>query len=159
MATERTEVTRAGQAGPMHALSPFEDMERMMEGFFPRGWMRPLRWGWPAWSEAAPMPRIDVLDRDEDILLRAELPGVEKKDLDISVSGNTVTLKGQTVHEEKEEKGDYYRHEIAQGTFTRTMVLPAEVDADKAEASFKDGMLELKLPKMEGAKRHSIKIE
>jgi HSP20 family protein len=87
------------------------------------------------------------------------VPGVEKKDLDISVGEDSVTIKGSTSKEEKEEKGDYYRREISRGSFIRTVALPATVDGTKAKASFKDGMLELTLPKTEKAKRHSVKLD
>jgi HSP20 family protein len=93
------------------------------------------------------------------VVVRAEVPGVEKDDLDISVSDNTVTIKGETRREEKEEKGDYYRSEISRGTFTRTVMLPGVVATDKAKAKFKDGVLELKLPKVEKTKRRTVKID
>ena len=151
-------------ARPARTLSPLEEMDRMFENFFPRGWMRPFRREWPAWSElAAPfeghMPKVDVIDRDDEVLVRAEVPGVEKDDLDVSVSDNSVTIKGNTRHEEKEEKGDYFRCEISQGSFARTVALPDYVDTQAAKAGFKDGVLELTLPKVEKAKRRSIKID
>jgi HSP20 family protein len=149
---------------PARALSPFEEMERLFEGYFPRGWMRPFGWERPSWGElTAPfegkMPRVDVIDRDEELIVKAELPGVDKKDLDVSVTENTVTIKGSTSHEEKEEKGDYHRSEMSRGTYSRTLTLPTDVEADKAKATFKDGVLELSLPKMKKAKRHSIKVD
>ena len=149
---------------PARALSPFEEMERLFEGYFPRGWMRPFGWERPSWGElTAPfegkMPRVDVIDRDEELIVKAELPGVDKKDLDVSVTENTVTIKGSTSHEEKEEKGDYHRSEMSRGTYSRTLTLPTDVEADKAKAKFKDGVLELSLPKMKKAKRHSIKVD
>lgn len=152
------------QARPAGALSPFDEMERLFEGFFGRGWPSPLRWEWPSWAElpapfAGRMPRIDVIDRDGEVLIKAEVPGVKKEDLDISVSGNTVTIKGQSSREEKEEKGDYYRSEISRGSFSRMVALPAEVDAAKATTSFRDGVLELTLPKLKKTTRHSIKID
>jgi len=165
---QKTASEKPGKAiekpAPARAVSPFEEMERMMEGFFPRGWLRPFRWQWPSWGELpAPfegkVPHVDVIDRDEEIVVRAEVPGVEKKDLDVSLTENTVTIKGEARREEKEEKGDYYRCEISRGTFARTVMLPAEVDADKAKASFEDGVLELTLPKVEKSKRHSIKLD
>lgn len=146
------------------SLSPFEEMERMFESYFPRGWMHPFfNWERPSWGElAAPfegkMPRVDIVDHDEEIVVKAELPGVDKKDLDVSVTENTVTIKGSTSQEEKEEKGDYYRSEISRGTYSRTLSLPSDVAADKAKATFKDGVLELTLPKMKKAKRHTIKV-
>lgn len=159
MAEERKEITVKKQ--PARVLSPFEEMEQMFERFFPHGWLRPWRFEWPAWPELTEMrlPQVDVIDRDEEVVVRAELPGVDKKDLDVSMTDNTVTIKGTTQREEKEEKGDYYRHEIARGSFARTVTLPAEVDGERAKATFKDGLLELVLPKRETAKRRSIKVE
>lgn len=162
------EETKAGKeievSRPMRALSPFEEMDRLFESVLPRGWMRPFHMEWPRWGElAAPfegrMPKVDVIDRDEEVVVRAEVPGVEKEDLDVSVSDNAVTIKGQTKREEKEEKGDYYRCEISRGAFTRTVMLPGAVDADKAKAQFKDGVLELTLPKVEEAKRRTVRID
>jgi HSP20 family protein len=152
------------KAEPRRALSPFEEMDRMFEDFFPRGWMRPFRWEWPSLGEMAKpfegkMPKVDVIDRDDEVVVKAELPGVEKKDLDVSVTETSVTIKGTTSHEEKEEKGDYYRCEISRGAYARTVALPSYVDADKAKASFKDGVLELTLPKVEKSKRRSIEIK
>ena len=149
---------------PRGALSPAEEMDRWFENFFPRGWMRPFRMEWPSWGEmAAPfearMPKVDVIDRDDEVLIRAEIPGVSKDDLDISVTDNTVTIKGETKRETKEEKGDYYRCEISRGTFARTLTLPANVDSDNAKAKFEDGVLALTIPKVEKAKRRTIKVD
>lgn len=152
------------KAAPSRALSPFEEMDRMFENFFPRGWMRPLRWEMPSWGRL-PMPfegktpSVDVIDRDNDIVIKAEVPGVDKKDLDITMTDNTVTIKGCTSREEKEEKGDYFRQEISRGSFTRTVALPGEVDADKAKTRFKDGVLEVTVPKVEKSRRRTIKVE
>jgi HSP20 family protein len=156
------------KAEPARAMSPFEAMDRLMdqmfESGFPRGWMRPFRTEWPSWAEgAAPFegktPKVDVIDRDKEVIVKAELPGVDKKDVDVSVTNNTVTIKATTSHEEKEEKGDYYRCEMSRGAFSRTVGLPAEVAEDKAKAKFKDGVLELTLPKVKETKRHTIKVE
>lgn len=149
---------------PARALSPFEEMERWFEGSFPRGWMRPFHIEWPRLGElAAPfegrMPKVDVIDRDDEVLVRAEVPGVDKNDLDVSVSDNSVTIKGETKREEKEEKGDYYRCEISRGSFARTVLLPSDVDIEHTKAQFKDGVLELTLPKIEKTKRRTIKID
>lgn len=143
-------------------VSPFEEMDRFFDSLFPRGWMRPLRWDWPAWPSMpfeGKMPRVDVIERDDEVVVRAELPGVDKKDLDVSMTDQTVTIKGSTSQEEKEEKGEYYRCEISRGSFSRTVTLPAEVDGAKAKARFKDGVLELVAPKVEKAKRRSIKVD
>lgn len=147
----------------LRALSPFEEMDRLFESAFPRSWMRPLRWEWPEISARSAfegkMPKVDVVDRQNEIVVKAEVPGVEKKDLEISMTEDTVTIKGSTRHEEKEEKGDYYRREISTGSFSRTVALPGEVDTARAKANFKDGVLELVIPKIEKAKRRTIHIE
>lgn len=158
---ERGQMQKA--AVPSRALSPFEEMEHMMdrmfEGFFPRPWLHRPRWTeLPAPFEGK-WPHVDVIDREDELVVRAELPGVDKKDLDVSMGDNTVTIKATSKREEKEEKGDYYRCEISRGTYARTVGLPAEVDVSKAKAKFKDGLLELTLPKLEKSKRRSITVE
>ena len=145
-------------------LSPFEEFDHLFDHLRLGNWMHQLHWPdsvqshIPMFAEGR-MPKVDIVDNEKDLLLRAELPGVTKKDLDISMTGNTVTIKAKTSYEDKEEKGDYYRSEIAQGLFTRTVALPAEVDIDNAKSSFKDGILELSIPKLERSQRRSIKIE
>lgn len=150
------------KAAPARWLSPFEEMERLMDEFFPRGWLR--RWEWPAFPELSRrfefrMPKVDIIDRAEEVVVKAELPGIDKKDLDVTVTGDSITIKGETRHEEKGEKGDYFRSEISRGSFSRTLALPAAVDASRAKATFKDGLLEVTLPKKEEAKRQSVTIE
>ena len=155
------EIEKAGRA---HLTRPLEEIERMVDTYFPRGWLRPLRWDWPSLGEiAAPfegkLPKVDIIDRDSEIVVRAEVPGVEKKDLDVSVTENTVTIRGQSSREEKEEKGDYFRCEIARGAFARTVALPGDVDSARVKAAFKDGLLELTIPKIEKSKRHRVKLD
>lgn len=164
----KTELQKGGN-GPqsrlaMHHMTPFEEMERLFEGLMPADWSRPIQWEWPRMARMrmpfeGKLPSIDIVDRESEILLRAELPGVDKKDLDITVSDDSVTIKGSTKQESKEEKGDYYRCEISQGSFARTIALPCAVSSEKGKASFKDGMLELVLPKTAPSKRRSIKVE
>ena len=164
-AAKTTEV--APSSASARALSPFEEMDRLferMESLVPRGWLRPLRWERPGFGELVsrlemPLPKVDVIDRDNEIVVRAEVPGVNKDDLDVSVTDNAVTIKGSTSHEEKEEKGDYFRSEISRGSFSRTVGLPGDVDSAAAKASFKDGVLELVMPKVAKSRRRSIKVE
>ena len=135
-----------------------------MIDYFSQGWLRPFHTQWPSFSrQAQPFegksPSVDVIDRDDVIIVKAELPGVDKKDINVSVTSNTVTIKGSTRHEEKEEKGDFYRCEISRGSYSRTLSLPAEVDEEKTKAKVKDGILELTLPKLTKSKRHSVKVE
>lgn len=149
---------------PRSLLTPFEEMERWVEDFFPRGWLRPHRWDWPVNTGFSSileerMPKVDIIDRDNEVFIKAELPGIDKKDIEVSMTDNTITIKGSSRKEEKEEKGDYYRCEITQGAFSRSLSLPATVNIDKSQAKFKDGVLELTLPKTEQTKRRNIKID
>ena len=166
MATEEKQSgkTSVQRVEPARALSPFEEMDRLFDAFSSHNWFRPFQMEWPRLNKAAipfegKIPDVDIIERDDEIVLKAEMPGVEKKDIDISVTQNSVTIKGTTSHEEKEEKGDYYRCEIARGSYARTMSLPADVDETKSKASYKDGVLQLTLPKLQKSKRHSIKVE
>jgi HSP20 family protein len=93
------------------------------------------------------------------VVVKAELPGVQKDDINVSVTDSSVTIKGSTSHEEKEEKGNYYRREISRGSFSRTVALPSDVDADKAKANFTDGILVLTIPKVEKSHRKSVTVE
>ncbi|PWG63338.1 Hsp20/alpha crystallin family protein [Spiribacter halobius] len=154
--------SKSAVAAP-RALSPFEEMERLFGSFMEGGWMDPLRRE-RALSERLGLsgvrpPRVDVVDGDEEIRVRAEIPGVQAKDLDVSVTEGAVTIKGETATESEDTEGDYYRQEISRGAFARTVPLPAAVNADKAKASFKDGILELKLPKVNASRRRRIKID
>jgi len=149
----------AGKSGK--ALSPFEEMDalfdRLSRGLMARmGFPALGELGWPAQLHA---PRVDVLDRGKDLLVRAEIPGMNKDDLHISLTDQTVTIRGESHKESKDEKGDYFRREISRGEFQRTLALPVEVQGDKASASFKDGVLELVLPKSDKPASRKILID
>ncbi|MGB8713393.1 MAG: Hsp20/alpha crystallin family protein [Onishia taeanensis] len=151
---------------PQHqALNPFQEMERMFDKMFERGWMpsmwrreHPLGAGLGA-LEPQGFPKIDVIDRDAELVVKAELPGIKREDLDISVTEGSVTIKGESKQESKEETGEYYHSEISRKSYSRTLSLPCEVDADRAEASFNDGVLELTLPKQKEATRRKVEIK
>jgi HSP20 family protein len=154
-----SEVTVSKGKGTLERMpraTPFGEVERLFDDFFGRRWLRPF--AWERFPEMTAMPSVDVIDRADEVVVRAEVPGYKKEDIEISVSDSSLTIKGETKTEEKEEKGDYYRCEISRGAFTRTVELPAAVDDSKAKASMKDGMLELTLPKVEKSKRHTIAI-
>lgn len=146
------------------ALHPFEEMDRMFENFMARNWLRPSRWDLPTLEGfrmpfEGKVPRVDVIDREKEVVVRAEIPGVDKKDLDVSMTDNTVTIKGTTKHEKEDKGDDYYRSEISKGSFCRTVSLPDNVDSGKTKASFADGVLELTVPKSKESKRHNIKLD
>lgn len=164
MASRESRSVESRKATHLRPSSPFEEMERMFGSMFPRTRIRPFEWEWPSWAEMtalaeSKLPRMDIIERDNEVVVRAELAGVDKKDLDVSVTDNTVTIKGCTKEEHKEEKADYFRSEIKQGGFSRTTALPCDVNADKASAKFSDGILELVIPKLEGSKRHAVKVD
>lgn len=149
------------------ALSPFLEMEHELERMLRNlgmGIMRPLQMRTPFFTDLempfeGKIPNVDVIDRDGEILVRAELPGVEKKDLEVTLIDNALTIKGTTKKEEKEEKGDYFRREVSTGSFSRMLRLPTEVDVDKVQSTFKDGLLELTLPKVKQSRRRTINVE
>lgn len=156
--------TEVEKLTPARAMSSFDELDRMFHEFFSRGWMRPFHFGHPSLGHlSAPFkgrtPHVDLVDRDKEIFIKAELPGVDKDDVEITMTENSVTIKGSTREEEKEEKGDYHHCEISQGSFSRTMSLPGEVDTDKAKAKFKHGVLKLTIPKVKKSKRRSVKVE
>jgi HSP20 family protein len=150
-------VTKGGTLERMPRPASFGDIDRLFDDFFGRRRLRPFAWE-RSFPEMPAMPSVDVIDREDEVVVRAEVPGYKKEDIEISVSNSSLTIKGETKTEEKEEKGDYYRCEISRGAFTRTVELPAAVDDSKAKASMKDGVLELTLPKVEKSKRHTITI-
>ena len=144
-------------------LTPFEEMDRMFDEFFGRGFLTPLERHWPGWASfnrafEGRFPRMDVIDRDEELLVQVEVPGVHKDDLEVTLLDDALTVKGKT-HEEREEKGEYFRAEIAHGTFSRTLRLPVPVRAAEAKARFADGVLEIRLPKTEATARQVVEIE
>jgi HSP20 family protein len=162
MATEGKEPQAVERRRRGAALSPFEEMERAFERLFPRGWPRLWRWEWPPWPEFGPfggrMPRVDVIDRENEVVLRAEVPGLNKEDLEVTVTDDAVTIRGE-VKRPEEEAGDYSYHELSAGPFSRTIALPATVDPDRAKVRLRNGLLEMTLPKVEAEKRRKIVVE
>lgn len=103
-------------------------------------------------------PSVDVKESEGEFTIRAELPGVEEKDIEVTVTGDSVTIKGEK-NEEKEDKGEsYYYMERSYGSFNRVIPLSAETDADKAQASFKNGVLNITIPKSQAAKAKGTKV-
>ncbi|MDY6829800.1 MAG: Hsp20/alpha crystallin family protein [Pseudomonadota bacterium] len=141
-------------------LHPFEEMERLFDDFFAPNWLRPGNRRWPFSSEAAEgrMPAVDVVDRDSEIVVTAEVPGVKKDNLEVSVTDSSVSIRGKSHSESQLGEGEYVRREISTGSFARTVSLPGEVDVDAAKAEFADGVLTLTLPKAERAKRRTISV-
>ena len=121
-------------------MPPFEKFEHLFTQLKSPDWMPPFHWPdtvqshIPMFAESK-VPKVDIVENDNNLLIRAELPGVEKKDLDLSMTDNRVTIKASTSYEDKKEKGNYYRSEIAQGEYYRTLTSPADVDIEHAKTS------------------------
>lgn len=141
---------------------PLLGMEDFIESLFSRPWMEPMSWRRPLLAELEgfemKFPRIDMVDRDSELLVRAELPGVEKKDLEITVADDFLTIAVHREVSEKEESEHFYRAEMARGAMERTIPLPVDVVGDKAKAELKDGILELVIPKATKVSRHKVSV-
>ncbi len=103
-------------------------------------------------------PAVDIYEKDGAIVLKAEIPGVDPKDVDVRVENNTLTLRGERKFDEEVKRDNYHRVERAYGGFSRSFTLPNVVDTEKIKAEFKDGVLRLVLPKREEAKPKQIEI-
>jgi HSP20 family protein len=115
-------------------------------------------WDWPVWGHYH-WPVVDIAEKDNEFIVKAEVPGCKADDIDISVHGNVLTISGEKKEEqEKEEKG-YYHVERSYGSFRRDLNLASEVDPSKINATCKDGVLTLKVPKTEKAKPVKIKVK
>jgi len=111
-----------------------------------------------AWEPAELGFALDVYENDDAVVVKGALPGVRPEEVDISVTGDVLTIKGETKSEEESKDGSYHRRELRYGAFARSVALPTLVDYDKAEATFENGILTVSLPKAEEVKPKSIKI-
>ncbi len=128
-----------------------ESMDKLFEEFFTR---RPRGQALTAWQ-----PAVEVFETDSDVVIRAELPGIDPKNVDITVTNDTLTLKGEARAEHEEKGRNYVQRELRYGSFIRTLALPDGVKGDLAKASYKNGILEIRVPKTERAKPKSVKVE
>lgn len=135
-------------------LSLQRQVNRLFEDFFGRGFFSLEPFGREPWGVA-----LDVAETNDALIVKAELPGVDPKDVDISISGDVLTIKGEK-KQEKEEKGTtYHRIERSYGSFSRSLLLPTPIDTDKIEAKYDKGVLEITLPKKPEAKTKTIQIQ
>lgn len=102
---------------------------------------------------------VNVYQKNSDVIVEAELPGVRREDLDVSVSGRTLAIRAERKEAREVKEEDYYRREVGVGRFWREITLPVEVRADQAEATFENGMLRLRLPQVEAVKKVPIQIK
>lgn len=145
---------------PSTWLTPFVRMEDVMEDFIRRPFGRTFWPNMPGTIEDVEMsPSVDIYEEGDHIVLKSELPGISKEDLDIKLTDDTITISGEKKKEEKIERKNYYRLERSFGSFKRSFALPSDVQSDKAKASFKDGILEVTIPKSDEAKKKEKKIK
>jgi len=137
---------------PLKELSSLrDDMERVFDSFFGRF---PMPRGDGIWT-----PIVDIEETEENVILTAEIPGMQKKDIRISTSGNTITITGERRREKDNKNKTYHRIERSYGRFVRTITLPVDIDPDKTKATYKDGLLRITLPKPESKRSKEIKID
>jgi len=135
-----------------HPLSRLHDEIDTLFNHFFGGWPMPFEGGWGQdrfWN-------MDVHETDKEVLVRAEAPGFEPQEFDISISGNTLSIQAEHKEESQDKERGWQRR---YGRFQRSFTLPAAVDADKVEATYRQGVLELRLPKAEEAQRRRIEVK
>lgn len=164
MPDEKKEITVKGPGGERrHELqgysSPFGEMERLFEDFFQRrffapSWMPRLRF--PDLSEV--YTSVDMFEEGDDLVIKAEIPGMKKDEISIDFADDVITISGEKKTEERTDRKDFHRVERSFGSFSRKLRLPVEIQIDKAQAAFKDGVLEIRMPKSEREKQKVRKI-
>jgi HSP20 family protein len=136
--------------------SPFGELvslRRAMDRLIDDDFFRPL-----AWAGDAGTPALDVSTTPEALVVEAVLPGVKPEDVDITVENGTLTIRGETRADHEDGQGDYLVREIRRGSFTRAVSLPSGLEPDKANATFENGVLVLRIPKAEEVKPRQIRI-
>lgn len=139
----------------------FEEMERWFEEMLKRPFYSPWmpRFRFPEFRELREFtPSVDIFEDGNDVVVKAEIPGMSKDEIDVTITDDVITISGEKKSEEKIEKKDYFRLERSHGSFFRSLTLPAEIQIDNAKAAFKDGVLEVRIPKTEAAKQKGKKI-
>lgn len=142
--------------GRISDLEPFQSLHDRFERLFDEFGKLPAVIGG---EKALMAPRVDMKETDTGFELTAEMPGVDKKDIDIRVADNVVTIKGEKKSTREEKEKDYHLVERSFGSFQRSLSLPCDIDEKRVEASLSDGVLKLVLPKAEHAEEKIKKVE
>ena len=164
-ATKKAMINKPESAVLPSTFEPMSRLEQDMERMFHEFWRRPFLslWdqdrSWPGRMLSIQLPAMDVYEEKDELVVKAELPGLSKEDLDVTLTESTLTLKGEKKKEEEVKEKNFYRSERSSGSFVRTIDLPSEVKTDQTKASFKNGVLEIRLPKTEDAKRKVTKVK
>jgi HSP20 family protein len=153
---------------PAELVSRGSELDQWFDRMAEDMWRRPFpslpsllgreHW-WPAPTMAMRVPSLDVFEEKDEVVIKAELPGMKKEEIEVTVSGDGVTIKGEKKQEEEVKEKDYYRRERSYGSFSRSVTLPCEVKGDEVKASFKDGVLEVRMPKTEEAKAKAVTVK
>jgi len=147
---------------PSRVPSNLEEMEHWFDNLFRReaSLFRHPWWPRTRFSEMEDVaPSVDIFRQGSDIVVKAEVPGMDKKDLDVVITEDKITVSGEKKKEEKVERKDYYRFERSEGSFTRSFRLPEDVQTDKAKATFKKGVLEVRIPVSNEARKKEKKLD
>ena len=139
---------------PFRDLSMLQDRMNRLFDDTGRGWRPEEAAATTAWS-----PAVDIYETENEIMVQAELPGVERKDIVLNLENNVLTLKGERRFEKETRQENYHRIERSYGAFSRAFSIPAIVDDEKIRADYKDGILKIALPKKDQVKPKQIKIE
>ncbi|MCX7917242.1 MAG: Hsp20/alpha crystallin family protein [bacterium] len=127
-----------------------DDFDRLIDRFFSRDF--------EIWEGVRAFD-VDIYEDEDNVIVKAEIPGMNKEDISVSLTEDTITISGKKAEEKKVEKENYYRKEIRTGSFSRSFTLPCGVDKEKVKAVYKNGILEITLPKLEKEKTKEVKIE
>ena len=142
---------------PWRPFRELEEMERRFEDILGRPFL-PSVWRRLPIEERGWAPAIEVFEKEDKFVVKAELPGMKEEDIDVSVIGDTLTIKGERKAESEVKEEDYYCCERSYGSFSRSIAVPSNVDAKKIEASFEDGVLDISLPKVPEVKPKKIAV-
>jgi HSP20 family protein len=141
-----------------HPLMTFQrDMNRLFDDFFGGLDMTPSKLFEGSWNVFN--PKVNISENDTEVVVSAELPGMDEKDVEVSVSRDMLTISGEKKEEKEEEDKNYYRVERSYGSFRRSIPLPGEVNPDDVEATFNNGVLDVTLPKTEASQRKKITVK
>ncbi|MBN2377153.1 MAG: Hsp20/alpha crystallin family protein [Sedimentisphaerales bacterium] len=146
---------RRDYGSPFQSLA--QEMNRLFDDFRGRFDIEPF--GFSRGEVGTFMPNVDITENDKEVQVTCELPGIDEKNIDITLSKDSITIKGEKKQETENQGRDYYRMERSYGSFQRMVPLPAEIDEDKTQAEFKKGVLIIKLPKTAEAQRTHKRIE
>lgn len=152
---EKNVPVKREEADPFYSLH--REIDRLFDDFMGRGFGL-TRFGDFTDRFSAFNPQVDVTENDKEIKVAAELPGLDEKDIEVSLSGDMLTISGEKKAEKEDKRENYYRMERSYGSFQRSVALPVEVDTEKVEATFKNGVLQVTLPKLHPGQETRKKI-